>query len=87
MNKTQQRKQLREIAKNLRWNHKVEVCLIYVQHGDVHPYSINDLPLIENDVHDFYMAGYRREGFGENAHFWLEDNINLKLTDNGIEAA
>lgn len=86
MTKTKQRKQLREIAKSLRWNHKIEVCLIYVQHGDVWPYPISEVPLIEG-VHDFYLSGYRREGFGENAYFWLEDHINLKLTEKGIEAA
>jgi len=28
MTKTEQRKQLREIAKNLRWNHKVELLIV-----------------------------------------------------------
>lgn len=87
MNKTQQRKQLREIARNLSARGKVEVCIIEKQYGDVDCYPISQAPLITGGEHDFYLAGWRREGFGWEAHFELVDHINLKLTDNRIEAA
>ena len=87
MTKTQQRKQLREIARNLRARAKVEVCIIEKQYGDVYCYPISEAPLITGEEHDFYLSGYMREGFGSEVYFDLVDHINLKLTDNGIEAA
>jgi hypothetical protein len=87
MTKTEQRKQLREIAKNLRWDHKVELFIVERQGGDVWPYPIAKAPLITGTEYDCYLVGYRREGFGDNAHFWTEDSISLKLTSNGIVAA
>ena len=87
MTKTQQRKQLSEIAKNLAWNHKVEVMVVPVEGGDVWPYPIAKAPLITGEEYEFYLVGYRREGFGDNAHFWTESVIDLKLTDDGIKAA
>ena len=86
MTKTQQRKQLREIARSLRARGKVEVCIIQKQYGDVDCYPISEAPLITGNEHDFYLSGYRREGFGSEAYFELVDHINIKLTDNGIEA-
>lgn len=85
MNKTAQRKQIKEIAKNLKWNHKVELLIVHQRGGDVCPYPIAKAPLITGNEYDCYLVGYRREGFGDNAHFWTEDSITLKLTENGIE--
>ncbi len=87
MTKTQQRKQVREIAKQLRCAHKTEVGICYQEGGDVWHYPISQMPLITGEEHDVYIYGYRREGFGDSAQFWIEDSIDLKLTDNGIEAA
>ena len=87
MTKTQQRKQLKEIAKGLYWNHKVELMVVLQEGGDVWSYPISKAPLITGNEHEFYIVGYRREGFGDNAHFWNEGVIDLKLTQNGIEAA
>lgn len=88
MTKTAQRKKLRAIAKNLIWNHKVELFIVKRKGGDVWPYPIAKAPLIDGTEHDCYLVGYRREGFGDSAHYWTEDSISLKLTNDGIlEAA
>ena len=87
MTKTQQRKQLREIARNLSARAKVEVCIIEKQYGDVYCCPISESPLITGSEHGFYLSGWRRDGFGWDSHFELVDHINLKMTDNGIEAA
>ena len=87
MTKTQQRKQLREIARNLSARAKVELCIIEKQYGDVYRCPISESPLITGKEHDFYLSGFSREGFVWDAHFELVDHINLKLTDDGIVAA
>lgn len=84
MTKTEQRKQVRQIAKQLRCAHKTEVGITYVEGGDVWHYPISEMPLITGDEHHLYIYGYRREGFGDSAQFWIEDSIDLKLTDSGI---
>ena len=86
MNLTQQRKKLREIAKGLRYNHKVELFVIHHQGGDVWPYPIQKAPLLTGKEYDCYLVGYRREGFGDGAVFWTEDSINLEVTDSEIKA-
>ena len=87
MTKTEQRKQVRQIAKQLRCAHKIEVGITYAEGGDVWLCPISEMPLVTGDEHDLYIYGYRREGFGDSAEFWIDDSIDLKVTDSGIEVA